>query len=167
MSLYFEQNKNEYSGITWKHNNRGHSPLWNALRSLCSRKSQSSRFGHMIWSRHVLTCDYLLQVLTVLLFFFFYFWRTLSCHSAQYLMCSLYPFYPDPSSALIYSYISWRRKWQPTPVFLPRKFRGQRNWVGYSPLVCKELDTTEWLSTHTHYSYVSSKYFIDWQLYWI
>ena len=25
----------------------------------------------------------------------------------------------------------WRRKWQPTPVFLPRKFHGQRSLVGY------------------------------------
>jgi len=24
--------------------------------------------------------------------------------------------------------IPWRRKWQPTPVFLPRKFHGQRTW---------------------------------------
>ena len=23
----------------------------------------------------------------------------------------------------------WRRKWQPTPVFLPREFRGQRTWL--------------------------------------
>ena len=23
-------------------------------------------------------------------------------------------------------------------------------WVGYSPWGCKESDTTEWLSTHTH-----------------
>ena len=29
--------------------------------------------------------------------------------------------------------ISWRRKWQPTPVFLPRKSHGQRSLVGYSP----------------------------------
>ena len=29
--------------------------------------------------------------------------------------------------------ISWRRKWQPTPVFLPEKSRGQRSLVGYSP----------------------------------
>ena len=28
---------------------------------------------------------------------------------------------------------SWRRKWQPTPVFLPEEFHGQRNLVGYSP----------------------------------
>ena len=26
--------------------------------------------------------------------------------------------------------IPWRREWQPTPVFLPRKFHGQRNLVG-------------------------------------
>ena len=34
-------------------------------------------------------------------------------------------------------------KWQPTPVFLPGKFHGQRSLVGYSPWDLKELDTTE------------------------
>ena len=29
--------------------------------------------------------------------------------------------------------ISWRRAWQPTPVFLPGEFHGQRSLVGYSP----------------------------------
>ena len=29
--------------------------------------------------------------------------------------------------------ISWRRKLQPTPVFLPRKSHGRCNPVGYSP----------------------------------
>ena len=29
--------------------------------------------------------------------------------------------------------IPWRRKWQPTPVFLPGKSHGQRNLAGYSP----------------------------------
>ena len=42
--------------------------------------------------------------------------------------------------------ISWRRKWQPAPVFLPGESQGQRSLVGYSPCGCKELDTTEWLS---------------------
>ena len=28
--------------------------------------------------------------------------------------------------------IPWRRKWQPTPVFLPGEFHGQRNLEGYS-----------------------------------
>ena len=36
------------------------------------------------------------------------------------------------------------------PVFLPGKFHGQRSLVGHSPQGCKELDTTEQLSTHTH-----------------
>ena len=39
--------------------------------------------------------------------------------------------------------ISWRRAWQPSPVFLPRESQGERLWVGYSPLGQKELDTTE------------------------
>ena len=39
--------------------------------------------------------------------------------------------------------IPWRRKWQPTPVFLPGKSHGQRSLAGYSPWGCKELDTTE------------------------
>ena len=39
--------------------------------------------------------------------------------------------------------ISWRRKWRPTPVFLPEKYHGQRSLVGYSPWGCKESDTTE------------------------
>ena len=29
--------------------------------------------------------------------------------------------------------IPWRRKWQPTPVFLPGKSHGQRSLVDYSP----------------------------------
>ena len=41
--------------------------------------------------------------------------------------------------------ISWRRKWQPTPVFLPGKSHGWWNLVGYSPWGRKESDTTEQL----------------------
>ena len=36
-----------------------------------------------------------------------------------------------------------RRKWQPTPLFLPKKSHGQRSLVGHSPWGCKELDMTE------------------------
>ena len=39
--------------------------------------------------------------------------------------------------------ISWRRKWQPTPVSLSGKSHGQRRLAGYSPWSCKELDATE------------------------
>ena len=38
-------------------------------------------------------------------------------------------------------------KWQPTPVFLPEKFHGQRSLAEYSPWGCKESDRTERLST--------------------
>ena len=44
--------------------------------------------------------------------------------------------------------IPWSRKWQPTLVFVPGKFHGQKSLVCYHPWGCKELDTTEWLSMH-------------------
>ena len=47
------------------------------------------------------------------------------------------------------SEIPWRRKWQPTLVFLPGESHGQRNLAGYSPWGHKESDMTERLSTHT------------------
>ena len=43
----------------------------------------------------------------------------------------------------------WRRKWQPTPVFLPGKSHGQRSLAGYRPWGCRESDTTE-VTQHTH-----------------
>ena len=46
--------------------------------------------------------------------------------------------------------IPWRRKWQPTPVFLPGESHGWRSLVGYSPWGRKESDTTEWLHFHFH-----------------
>ena len=45
--------------------------------------------------------------------------------------------------------IPWRKKWEPTPVFLPGKPHGQRSLVGYSPWDHKESGTTEGL-THIH-----------------
>ena len=44
--------------------------------------------------------------------------------------------------------IPWRRVWQPTPIFLPGKFHGQKNLGGYSPWGHKELDMTELACTH-------------------
>ena len=39
--------------------------------------------------------------------------------------------------------IPWSRVWQPTPVFLPGEFCGQRSLAGYSPWGRKESYTTE------------------------
>jgi len=41
--------------------------------------------------------------------------------------------------------LPWRREWQPTPVFLPGEFHGQRSLGGYSPGGHKELNVTEQL----------------------
>ena len=41
-----------------------------------------------------------------------------------------------------------RRKWQPTPVFLPRVSRGQRSLVGCCPWGRTEADMTEGLCVH-------------------
>ena len=39
--------------------------------------------------------------------------------------------------------IPWRRKWQPTPVFLPGESHGQRSLAGYSSSPGKQWDRTE------------------------
>ena len=63
----------------------------------------------------------------------------------------------------IYS-IKWRRKWKPTPVFLPGKSHRQRSLADYHPWGCKELDTTEttWhlhsIKILNHYVVSQSKY---------
>ena len=52
----------------------------------------------------------------------------------------------DAGSIHKLSNIPWRRKWQPTPVFLPGESHGRRSLVGYRPWGHKKSDTTE----HTH-----------------
>ena len=42
----------------------------------------------------------------------------------------------------------WRRKWKPTPVFLPVKFNEQRSLADDNPWGCKESDTNERVCTH-------------------
>jgi len=46
--------------------------------------------------------------------------------------------------------IPWRRKRQPTPVFLPGESHGQRSLVGCSPWGCKESDATEQRTLHDY-----------------
>ena len=45
--------------------------------------------------------------------------------------------------------IPWRRKWHPTPIFLPGESHGWRSLVGCSPRSHKELDATDRLSRRT------------------
>ena len=51
--------------------------------------------------------------------------------------------------------ISWRRTWQPTPIFLPGESHEQRILAGYGPWGCREShkDThniQEYTHTHTY-----------------
>ena len=46
----------------------------------------------------------------------------------------------------LFTFMHWRRKWQPTPVFLPGKSHGRRSLVGYSPWGHKESGTTQQLN---------------------
>ena len=51
--------------------------------------------------------------------------------------------------------LPWRWKWQPTPVFLPGEYHGQRSLAGYRSWGCKELDMTEYahMLTYLHVVY--------------
>ena len=44
--------------------------------------------------------------------------------------------------------IPWRRKWQPTPVFLSGESHGQKKLAGSSPESRKGSDMTEYTGTH-------------------
>ena len=54
------------------------------------------------------------------------------------------------TSLSLFTFMHWRRKWHPTPVFLPGESQGWGSLVGCSPWGLEELDTTEQL--HFHFS---------------
>ena len=47
------------------------------------------------------------------------------------------------TSLSLFSFMHWRRKWQPTPAFLPGESQGWGSLVGCRPLGRTESDTTE------------------------
>ena len=47
------------------------------------------------------------------------------------------------TSLSLFTFMHWRRKWQPTPVFLPGESQGRRGLVGYRLWGHTESDTTE------------------------
>ena len=47
------------------------------------------------------------------------------------------------TSLSLFTFMHWRRKWQPTPVFLPGESQGQRSLVGCCLWGHTELDMTE------------------------
>ena len=47
------------------------------------------------------------------------------------------------TSLSLFTFMHWRRKWQPTPVFLPGESQGRGSLVGCRLWGCTELDMTE------------------------
>ena len=47
------------------------------------------------------------------------------------------------TSLSLFTFMHWRRKWQPTPVFVPGESQGQGSLVGFRLWGCTESDTTE------------------------
>ena len=47
------------------------------------------------------------------------------------------------TSLSLFTFMHWRRKWQPAPVFLPGESHGRISLKGCSPWGCTESDTTE------------------------
>ena len=60
--------------------------------------------------------------------------------------------------------IPWKRKWQHTPVFLPRRSHGQRRLVASVHEATKDLDTTRRLSTQADvHRHKSPKHDVEWE----
>ena len=53
---------------------------------------------------------------------------------------------------LLFTFMHWRRKWQPTPVFLPGESQGWQSLVGCRLWGRTGSDTTERLHFHFHFS---------------
>ena len=58
-------------------------------------------------------------------------------------MGSLRVGHDSATSLSLFTFMHWRRKWQPTPVFLPGESQGQRNLLGCRLWNCTESDTTD------------------------
>ena len=58
-------------------------------------------------------------------------------------------------------FLWWRRKWQPTPVFLPGESRGRRSLVGYSPQVAKsQTQLSDFTFTFAFFLWYIFKYIV-------
>ena len=51
------------------------------------------------------------------------------------------------TSLSLFIFTHWRRKWQPTPVFLPGESQGRGSLVGCCLWDCTESDMLKWLSS--------------------
>ena len=65
------------------------------------------------------------------------------------------------TSLSLFTFMHWKRKWQPTPVFLPGESQGRGSLVVCHLWGCTESDTTEAMQQQqAHIRYVIYKYFL-------
>ena len=64
------------------------------------------------------------------------------------------------TSLSLFTFLHWRRKWQPTPVFLPGESQGRQSLVGCHLWGCTESDTTE-ATYHQHQKQQYLSYSVD------
>ena len=115
-------------------------PFWKFLRILCNGGHPKSPFtaSSLQWCFQILLGEYLSWILecsvpSIIGNYRLPWWLR---WSRIHLQCGRPGFDPWVGK------IPWRRKWQPTPVFLLGESHGQRSLVGYSSWGHKELDTT-------------------------
>ena len=58
------------------------------------------------------------------------------------------------TSLSLFTFMHWRRKWQPTPVFLPGESQGRRSLVGCCLWVAQSRTQLKWLSSSSSSSYL-------------
>ena len=62
----------------------------------------------------------------------------------------------------LFTFMHWRRKWQPTPVFLPGESQGWRSLVGCCLWGRTESDTTDATEQQQQPVFLPGKYCGDW-----
>ena len=119
-------------------------------------RSGTSLSPGLLTAPHLLAQDLLIRLFWTggLIFFFFFFNSSivaLRASSVAQMIKKICLQCGRPKFDSWVGKIPWRRKWQPTPVFLPGEFHGQRSLESYTPWGRKESDTTKQL-THTQHT---------------
>ena len=70
------------------------------------------------------------------------------------------PAMPETEVRSLMGKIPWRKSWQPTPVFLPGEFYGQKSLVGYSPWGSKESLTLSLSHCHNLHNASALHFFL-------
>ena len=70
------------------------------------------------------------------------------------------------TSLSLFTFLHWRRKWQPTPVFLPGESQGQGSLVAAVYGVAQSRTRLKWLSSSNHHPLSLSSYALpnEWSL---